>query len=213
MIEFSEELNKYIEDHSGPEGKLLEDIRRQTYLKTPYPNMISGHQQGKFLEMISRIMSPERILEIGTFTAYSAICLAKGLTEGGRLDTLDNNDETYEMAAANIKKAGMTDIINQLNVNALDFMKESHEKYDLVFIDGEKKEYPDYYMLAVELLKESGIIIADNVLWGGKVVDEKEKKNASTAGILSFNKLVREDMRTNLVMLPLRDGLSIIRKI
>jgi len=213
MMNISQELDKYIADHMSPEGELLEDLRRKTYLKTPYPNMISGPLQGKFLELLSKMLKPDRILEIGTFTGYSAICLASGLAEGGKLDTIDSNDETYEMAAEYFKKAEMESRIHQIKGDALEIMKRLDRHYDLIFIDGEKREYTSYYRLAIELLKKGGIILADNVLWGGKVVDQNEKNDPATAGILDFNKQVVEDKRVELVILPVRDGLSIIRKI
>ena len=213
MININQELEKYITDHTSPEGELLEDLRRNTYLKTPYPNMISGPLQGKFLELISKMLKPERILEIGTFTGYSTICLASGLAGGGKLDTIDSNDETYEMATEYFKRAGMESRIHQIKGDALEIMKDLDRHYDLIFIDGEKREYTAYYKLAIELLKKGGIILADNVLWGGKVVDNNNKNDPATAGILAFNKLVVEDNQVELVMLPVRDGLSLIRKI
>ena len=213
MMNISQELEKYISDHMSPEGELLEDISRQTRLKTPYPNMISSPLQGKFLELLSKMLRPDRILEIGSFTGYSAICLASGLAEGGRLDTIDSDDETYEMAADYFLRAGMEHMIHQIKGDALEIMKNMDGPYDLVFIDGEKQEYTAYYELAIELLRKGGIILADNVLWSGKVVDEKEKNDPATAGILAFNKRVADDKRVELVILPVRDGLSIIRKI
>lgn len=213
MMNISQELEKYISDHMSPEGELLEDLRRKTYLKTPYPNMMSGALQGKLLELISKMLRPDRILEIGTFTGYSAICLASGLAEGGSLDTIDSNDETYEMAEEYFKRAGMESRIHQIRGDALEIMRNMDGPYDLIFIDGEKREYTAYYELAIELLRKGGIILADNVLWGGKVVDEKEKNDPATAGILAFNKQVVEDNRVELVLLPVRDGLSLIRKI
>ncbi len=213
MMNISQELEKYISDHMSPEGELLEDLSRQTYLNTPYPNMMSGALQGKLLELISKMLRPDRILEIGTFTGYSAICLASGLAEGGSLDTIDSNDETYEMAEEYFKRAGMESRINQIRGDALEIMRNMDVPYDLIFIDGEKREYTAYYELAIELLRKGGIILADNVLWGGKVVDEKEKNDPATAGILAFNKQVVEDNRVELVLLPVRDGLSLIRKI
>ncbi|MEA1897333.1 MAG: O-methyltransferase [Bacteroidota bacterium] len=212
-MNISQELEQYISDHMSPEGDILEDLRRKTYLKTPYPNMISGPLQGKFLELISKMLKPDRILEIGTFTGYSAICLASGLAEGGRLDTIDSNDETYEMAAEYFMRAGMESRIHQIKGDALEIMKRLDKQYDLIFIDGEKREYMAYYELAIELLRKGGIILADNVLWGGKVVDENEKNDPATAGILAFNKRLSNDKRVELVILPVRDGLSLIRKI
>jgi predicted O-methyltransferase YrrM len=212
MLEFDLSLEQYILDHIEPEGELLEELSRQTNLKTVHPQMNSGHLQGKILEMISKIIKPSAILEIGTFTGYSAICLAKGLVEGGKLITIDIDDEVKELATGFIKSAGFTDRIIQITGNALQVMQELDEKFDLIFIDAEKTEYLAYYEFAVNMLNPGGVILADNVLWGGKVVLEDEKDDVFTAGILEFNDRVKNDDRVEKVILPVRDGIFMIWK-
>lgn len=213
MLNIDQALGKYITDHIQPEGKLLEELSRQTHLKTPYPNMISGHLQGKILEFISKMIRPKRILEIGTFTGYSAICLAKGLAEGGELHTIESNDELREMANHFIQESGLKEKITQITGNALEKMKQLEGPYDLIFIDGEKSQYTEYYKLAVNVLKSGGFIIADNVLWSGKVVDKGEKNDPATKGIMKFNQMVLKDKRVENIIIPVRDGLSLIRKL
>ncbi|MCD6596186.1 MAG: O-methyltransferase [Bacteroidales bacterium] len=212
MLDNDLSLEKYILDHIDTEGTLMEDLSRQTNLKTVHPQMSSGHLQGKILEMISKLVRPSRILEIGTFTGYSAISLARGLKENGKLVTIDIDDELKEMAARFFQLAGCTDKIIQITGDALEVMKEMDENFDLIFIDGEKSEYPAYYQLAVNLLNPRGLILADNVLWGGKVVENNSKNDIFTAGILEFNKIVRDDVRVEKVILPVRDGIFMIRK-
>ena len=174
--------------------------------------MLSGHLQGKFLEIISRMIKPENILEIGTYTGYSAICLAKGLKKNGKLDTIEINDELKIFINKYIAAAGLQDKITLYTGNALQIIPLLNKKYDLVFIDGDKKEYIDYYTTAFPFVKPGGFILADNVLWNGKVVGSPENKNKDTLGIMQFNDLVQQDQRAMNVMLPLRDGLMIIQK-
>lgn len=212
MLEIDLSLEQYILDHIEPEGALLEELSRQTNLKTVHPQMNSGHLQGKILEMISKLIQPSTILEIGTFTGYSAICMAKGLKKGGKLITIDVNDEQKELAAGFIDSAGFSDRIIQITGNALKVMRELDEKFDLIFIDAEKTEYTAYYELAVDMLNPGGLILADNVLWGGKVVDESDKDDVFTAGILKFNDRIKNDTRVEKVILPVRDGIFMIRK-
>ena len=212
MLEIDPSLENYILEHISPEGEILEELTRETNLKTVHPQMNSGHLQGKLLEFISRMIRPHRILEIGTFTGYSAISMAKGLADEGRLYSIEISDELYDMASQFIKKSGMDGKIVLITGNALEVMKEMDEYFDLIFIDGEKREYSDYYDIAIDILKPGGIILADNVLWGGKVIEPDSKEDPSTAGILAFNKKVREDARVENVILPVRDGISVIRK-
>lgn len=212
MLKIDLSLEQYILDHIEPEGALLEELSRQTNLKTVHPQMNSGHLQGKILEMISKLIQPSTILEIGTFTGYSAICMAKGLKKGGKLITIDVNDEQKELAAGFIDSAGFSDRIVQITGNALKVMRELDEKFDLIFIDAEKTEYTAYYELAVDMLNPGGLILADNVLWGGKVVDESDKDDVFTAGILKFNDRIKNDTRVEKVILPVRDGIFMIRK-
>lgn len=212
MLTNSPELETYLLNHIEPEGEVLEELSRKTHLNTVYPNMLSGHLQGKILEMISWMMHPTRILEIGTFTGYSAICLARGLAPGGLLQSIDSDDELKDMAQEYIRKSGLEEKVELITGNALDVLKTLSGPYDLIFIDADKKEYVSYYDLCFDLLKPGGFMVADNVLWGGKVVDDKQHNEPDTRGILDFNERVRDDNRVKQVILPVRDGLSLIRK-
>lgn len=202
----------YILQHSTAEDPLLAELNRQTYLKMLNPRMLSGPYQGKLLELISHMLKPERILEIGTFTAYSAICMARGLKQGGILHTIEINDEIREFAEGYIRKAGMEKKIIIHTGNALEIIPELKGPFDLVFIDGEKAEYTACYKMVFSLVKNGGFIIADNVLWGGKVYDTEHQKDESTMHINEFNTMISDDDRVENLLLPVRDGLMIIRK-
>jgi caffeoyl-CoA O-methyltransferase len=204
-------LNQYIIDHSSPEDPLLEDLYRQTHIRFVNPNMASGHLQGSLLEMISKMVRPATILEIGTFTGYSAMCLAKGLKEGGKLITIELNDELTEFAAGYFLKAGLTSEIIQLSGNALEIIPNLDHEFDLVFIDGDKREYTDYYKTTIPKVRQGGFILADNVLWGGKALDNSSR-DPQAKGIIEFNDFVTKDSGVEKIILPLRDGLTIIRK-
>ena len=175
--------------------------------------MIAGHILGKFLEMISRMIQPENILEIGTFTGYSAICLARGLRPGGRVYTIDIDEEVKELAATFIRKAGMDGSIIMFTGDAKDIVPCMDQKFDLVYIDAEKDEYIDYYNMIIDKVKSGGFILADNVLWSGKVVQRQDSNDPFTKGILMFNDMVHKDHRVENVILPIRDGISVIRKL
>jgi len=162
------DLDQYILDHSSPEDEVLSELYRQTYNKTVHPQMIAGHIQGKLLEMISRMIQPESILEIGTFTGYSAICLARGLKPGGQVFTIDIDEETKELASTFIREAGMDQSIIIFTGDAKDIIPCMNQSFDLIYIDAEKDEYIDYYKLVIEKVKPGGFVMADNVLWGGK---------------------------------------------
>lgn len=190
----------------------MEDLYRQTHIRFVNPHRTSGHLQGKFLEFISNMIHPEYILEIGTFTGYSAICLAKGLKPGGKLITIEINDELTAFSNEYFKRAGLEEKIVQITGNAIDVIKDLDMNFDLVFIDGDKREYSDYYRLIIEKLNPGGIILADNVLWGGKVI-ENETSDAQTKGIIEFNNMISSQKNIENVMLPVRDGLMLIRKI
>lgn len=207
----SHKLEQYLLAHTSPEDPVLEDLYRQTHIRFVNPNMTSGHLQGKFLELISKMINPENILEIGTFTGYSAICLAKGLKPGGKLITIEINDELTSFAGSYFKKAGTDSKITQLTGNALELIPDLKEMFDLVFIDGDKREYSDYYRLIIGKVKPGGYIIADNVLWGGKAI-ENDTSNSQTRGVIEFNDMISKQKNIENVMLPLRDGLTIIRK-
>jgi predicted O-methyltransferase YrrM len=204
-------LETYLLSHTSPEDPVLEDLYRQTHIRFVNPNMTSGHLQGKFLEMISKMIKPENILEIGTFTGYSAICLAKGLKPGGKLITIEINDELTSFANSYFVKAGQDSKIIQLTGNALHLIPELRETFELVFIDGDKREYSDYYKLIIEKVKPGGYIIADNVLWGGKVF-ENDTNDPQTQGVIEFNNMIIKQKNIENVMLPVRDGLTLIRK-
>ena len=204
-------LEQYIIDHSTPEDPLLEDLYRQTHIRFVNPNMVSGHTQGKILEMISRMIQPERILEIGTFTGYSAICLAKGLKPGGRLITIELNDELTSFAGSYFEKSGLAHVIEQQTGNAIQIIPTLDTNFDLVFIDGDKREYIDYYRGAVGKVRSGGFIVADNVLWGGKALD-KNTKDPQARGIIDFNDMISKQTDIERLILPVRDGLMIIRK-
>jgi len=204
-------LNQFLLENSTPEDPLLEDLYRQTHIRFVNPNMVSGHLQGKLLEFISRMIKPENILEIGTFTGYSAICLSKGLKPGSNLVTIEVNDELTSFSHSYFLRAGIESKIKQMTGNALEIIPELDLMFDLVFIDGDKREYCDYYMLIKDKVNPGGFILADNVLWGGKAL-EMNSSDPQTKGILDFNEMVKNDNTVEKIILPLRDGLTIIRK-
>jgi caffeoyl-CoA O-methyltransferase len=205
-------LNQFLHDNTTPEDPILEDLFRQTHIRFVNPNMATGHPQGKFLEFISKMINPEFILEIGTFTGYSAICLARGLKPGGKLVTIEINDELTSFAHSYFRKAGVESQITQLTGNALGIIPGLDQMFDLVFIDGDKREYIEYFRLVFEKVKPGGFILADNVLWGGKAL-ENNKNDIQTRGIIGFNDMIRNNEKVEKIILPLRDGLTIIRKI
>jgi caffeoyl-CoA O-methyltransferase len=207
----NKKLEQYILDHSTPEDPVLEDLYRQTHIRFVNPNMVSGHEQGKFLEFISRMVEPENILEIGTFTGYSAICLSRGLKEGGKVITIELNDELTSFAGEYFVKAGAAEKIIQMTGDALEIIPKLNLTFDLVFIDGDKREYTEYYRLVIDFVKPGGFLLADNVLWGGKVI-EKETKDPQTLGIIAFNEMISRETCIEKLILPLRDGLMLMRK-
>jgi len=206
-----QELEKYISEHSTPEDPVLEDLYRQTHLRFVNPNRVSGHLQGKFLEMVSRMIYPSLILEIGTFTGYSTICLALGLRPGGKLITVETDDELDEFARSYFQKAGVENKIEKITGRLQDVIKTLGEGFDLVFIDGDKREYCEYFELIIDKVRPGGFIIADNVLWGGKVIDNSTR-DQQTSGIIEFNEMIRNRRDIEDLIVPLRDGLMIIRK-
>ncbi len=204
-------LEQYLLNHSSPEEPALEELYRETHIRFVNPNMVSGHLQGKFLEFISKMINPESILEIGTFTGYSAICLSKGLKPGGKLITIEVNDELSEFSHEYFCKAGVDSKIIQVIGNALQIIPGLDQLFDLVFIDGDKREYSEYYRLVIKKLKPGGFIIADNVLWGGKVL-ETDITDPQARGIIEFNAMIRNDSTIEKMILPVRDGLMLLRK-
>jgi predicted O-methyltransferase YrrM len=207
------ELEQYILDHTSPEDPLLAELNRETWMRTVHPQMMAGHLQGRVLEMISRMIRPKRILEIGTFTGYATICLARGLAESGRLITIERDDEITDFARGYIEKSGLSDRISLLQGDARMIIPELNESFDLVYLDAEKDEYMEYYNLVLPKVRGGGFILADNVLWGGKVVRKTEPGDHFTKGILAFNQSIRDDERVEQLILPVRDGIMLIRKI
>lgn len=204
-------LDKYIKDYSSPQSEVLEWLERQTHLRTNHARMLSGNCVGKLLSFISTMLKPQHILELGTFTGYSAICLAEGLAENGTLDTLEINDELEDLIREGFAKAGLDKKIHLHFGDAKKIIPSLDYKFDLVYIDANKREYIEYFNLVIDKMNSGGFIIADNVLWDGKVYDEKPSQDAQTQGILKFNEFVAADPRVENVILPLRDGLNLIR--
>ncbi len=208
-------MNKedYILSHIDEEDIVLKELSRETYLKILMPRMLSGHLQGKILEHISKMIKPKKILEIGTFTGYSAICLAKGLLADGVIHTIEINDELKSFAEKYFEKAGIKKNVKQHIGNALEIIPELDHKFDLVFIDADKPSYLDYYKLVMKKVNKGGYIIADNIFWDDKVFNPHENNDKYTKGIIEFNDFVHKDKSVENVIMPVRDGLMIIRKI
>lgn len=207
-------LEKYIEIHSSFKNEALDWLERQTNIRTNYPRMLTGKVQGEFLYMMTRMISPRNVLEIGTFTGYSAICMALALEGEGHIDTLEINDELEDLILEGFERAGVSGRVSLHIGDAVEFLRGQDGKklYDLTFIDANKREYPDYYELALTLTRPGGFILADDVLWDGKVYAEQVPTDKQTSGIVRFNDLAASDPRVETVILPIRHGLSIIRK-
>lgn len=206
-------LEEYIEQHCSTESPLLAQINRQTHTQLINPRMLSGHVQGRFLAMISNMVKPSRILEIGTFSGYSALCLAEGLQPNGQLHTIEVDDELENVIINNFNKYKNCDALKLHIGNAIEILKQFTEPFDLIFIDGEKKEYPTYFKMCVPLLKKGGYLLADNVLWNGKVVDPSQQNNIATAAVVEYNNLVKNNALFECLILDIRDGINIARKI
>ena len=206
-----EAVDRYLEKHSTEEDPVLKELARHTYLKEIHPRMLSGPLLGNFLTLFSRLLSPERILEIGTYTGYSAICLARGLRPGGKLITIEVNDEFRNTALTYFKKANLHQKIELIHGNALEVLPTLQGRFNLVFVDAQKEDYADYYSLVIDKVENGGYILVDNVLWGGKVLDPLPADPATQA-IDEFNKMVADDPRVDNFILPVRDGLMVIRK-
>lgn len=207
----SEELEDYSANHSENEPELLAALNRETHQKILQPRMLSGHFQGRVLSMISKLVSPNHILEIGTYTGYATLCLAEGLREGGVLDTLDNNEELYDFQRKYFDKSEWKDSIRQHLGNALEIIPGLNAKFDLVFIDADKENYINYFEMIVPMMNKGGIILSDNVLWSGKVLEPVKANDKSTKILLEYNKLLKDDPRVETVLLPIRDGLTVSR--
>ena len=204
---------KYIREHSSRQSEALEWIERQTHLRTNHARMLSGAVLGRLLTMITQMLRPERVLEIGTFTGYSAVCIASGLPDGGHLDTLEVNDELEDLILQGFSRAGVSDRITLIQGDAKKTLATlAGNTYDMVYIDANKREYCEYYDLVLGLVRPGGFIIADNVLWDGKVFEDPMPQDKQTLSIAKFNDMVAADPRTESVILPIRDGLNLIRK-
>lgn len=206
-------LDDYILAHATPEHEHLTKISRETHLEVLNPRMVSGHLQGQILKLICQMIKPSRILEIGTFTGYSAVCFAQGTPANCIIDTIEVDDELETRLLKNFKIAGTADKINLHIGDALEIIKELNHTYDLVFIDGDKREYIAYYNLVFDKVTKGGFILADNVLWDNKVIEPINKKDTQTQAIVEFNDFVKNDQRVEKAILPLRDGLFLIRKL
>ena len=208
----SKDLSDYCDNYSSPESELLASLNRETRLKVVSPRMLSGHLQGRFLSLISKLQQPHLIVEIGTYTGYSALCLAEGLAKNGKLISIDVNEETSVFAKAFISKTQFADQIELVLADAKNYIPTIKEAIDLVFIDADKKNYLAYYHQVIDKLKTGGLIIADNVLWSGKITMPEKEMDKETLALHQFNQFVQKDERVENLLLPIRDGLMVIRK-
>ena len=208
----SEKIAEYLSQNSEKEPEILSKLNQETHQKVLQPRMLSGHIQGRFLSLISKIKSPLHILEIGTYTGYGTLCLAEGLAANGKIFTIDRNEELLKIQNKYFEKSGNRDKIVQLTGNAVDILSDLNQTFDLIFIDADKENYVKYFEIVSEKLNPNGIIISDNVLWSGKVVDINNN-DEETNTLKKFNKTLHDDTRFETVILPLRDGISISRLI
>ena len=207
-----EEIESYVAKHTDDEPTLLKELNHETWEKVLIPRMLSGHIQGRVLSMLSHMISPKTVLEIGTYTGYSALCFAEGLQQGGKIHTIDINEELETMVNNYISKANLTNtIINHIG-NAIEIIPTLNETFDLVFIDADKTNYSSYYDLVFDKVKPGGYIIADNVLWSGKVIENKKDLDPDTIALINYSEKIQKDDRVQNVLFPVRDGLMIARK-
>ena len=204
-------IDTYVVNHSQQEPQLLRELTRETWQKVLNPRMLSGAFQGRVLSMISKLVQPKVILEIGTYTGYSALCLAEGLATDGVLHTIDKNEELSVLQQKYFLKSPFDKLITTYAGNALDIIPTIKDKFDLVFIDADKSNYINYFHLIIDKMNTGGIILSDNVLWSGKVVEQLDPKDVDTKTLLAYNKLLNSDDRIESVLLPIRDGLTISR--
>jgi predicted O-methyltransferase YrrM len=207
----SEELDIYVTNHSENEPELLAQLNRETHQKILQPRMLSGHFQGRVLSMLSKIIHPTSILEIGTYTGYATLCLAEGLAENGTIDTLDIEEELVDFQRKYFDKSQWGTQIMQHLGDALEIIPNLTKKYDLVFIDADKENYVNYFHLIIPMMNKGGIILSDNVLWSGKVLEEVKPNDITTKIIIEYNELLKNDARVETVLLPIRDGLTVSR--
>jgi caffeoyl-CoA O-methyltransferase len=208
----SQELSNYCESHTKAETSVLAKLNRETHLKVVSPRMLSGHLQGRFLSFISKLQQPKLIVEIGTYTGYSALCLAEGLTEQGKLISIDVNEETSAFAKSFIQQTEFTNKIELVVADAKEYINTIDQPIDMVFIDADKKNYLMYYDLVIDKLSKGGLIIADNVLWSGKITLSEKDMDRETLALHQFNQFVQQDERVENILLPIRDGLMVVRK-
>jgi predicted O-methyltransferase YrrM len=208
----NDKLNEYLINHSEKEPELLSNLNRETNLKVLQPRMISGTYQGRLLSVISKIINPKKILEIGTFTGYSTLCLAEGLDENGEIHTVDINEELFDLQRKYFKKSSFNNKITQHLGNALDIIPKLDRDFDLIFLDADKINYPKYLDILIVRLKKGGVLLSDNVLWDGKVLNEISHKDKSTKAIVKYNELLNNRSDMDSVILPIRDGITISRK-
>lgn len=213
MQRFTDSVSNYIFDHSSKPSDLLNELERETHLKILRPQMVSGPIQGKILEMISCMIQPEQILELGTFTGYATLCLAEGLKGEGQIHTIDINDELEDFAQSFFDRSEHKEKIHFHVGDAREIIPGFKQQFDLVFIDADKRQYPEYYELIFDKVRSGGFIIADDILWYGKVNEEVPENDTYTKGLIEFNKMVKNDDRIENVIFPIRDGLNIIRKL
>ncbi len=206
-------IQEYTEQHTDAESPLLNELTRETHKKILMSRMISGHLQGRVLAMLSHMIRPQRVLEIGTFTGYSALCLAEGLAPGGKIITIDKNEELESMARRYFAKSDYEQAIDFYVADAMELIPTIGGPFDLVFIDADKINYYNYFKLVLEKVRPGGFIVADNVLWSGKVIETGKKTDSDTQALRDFNRLVHADDRVEKVLFPIRDGLMVIRKI
>ena len=205
----SKKLLDYCISHSSKESEILKELNRQTHIRTLNPRMICGTHQGRLLSIISKIIRPKRILEIGTFTGYSTLCLAEGLEKNGRIDTIDNNFELKKIQSYFFNLSKLQNQINQFTCDALEILPKLKDKYDLIFLDADKKNYLNYLNLIIPLLKKKGVLVSDNVLWSGKVLNKKKNKDIETEVLKKFNQQLSNHKNLQTVILPIRDGISL----
>ncbi|PHR14878.1 MAG: methyltransferase [Aequorivita sp.] len=208
-----EKLNDYVEKHSQAEPEILAKLNRETWQKQMQPRMLSGHLQGRVLSMLSKLIQPKNILEIGTYTGYSALCLAEGMRENGELHTIDINEELFDFQRKYFDESPFGKQIFQHLGNALEIIPKLEKTFDLVFIDADKNNYPNYLKIILPKLKKGSVILSDNVLWSGKVVEKLKDDDVDTKALLQYNKLINEHPKLETVLLPIRDGLAISRVI
>lgn len=208
-----EAIDQYSEKHSQEEPQLLKELNRATWLRVLQPRMLSGAYQGRVLSILSKLIAPKRILEIGTYTGYSALCLAEGLQKNGELITIDRNEELEDIAAEFFERSDYVEQIKAITGNAMEVIPELEGEFDLVFIDADKVNYIHYFQMVIDKLRPGGVILSDNVLWSGKVVETLKEGDRDTEVLLEYNRMINEDPRVETVLLPIRDGLTITRKI